>query len=576
MKYLLNINEFFSKRLEESKLSSSDVKTSSDNRYNSVRDFIANTKNETTIWNDIFKGRNRIYFDMFGVELDKKELIKNSKNIVLTIKNISDLNNVDKVDTVIYHNTETIKEIVLKVLSDLGYKYNDYDNNKCSKDDKNYTTISAILSRKNIGDVYKKIDLLNKYNQRNNKNVFNKPIILKQKDSVIDINDYMIVFSNHPVDLMTMSSNRPWEQTSCMRISGSNHHYVYSDIKNGSVVCYQTLKDDFNINTPNARILYKPFIDTDEETAVLFSPNKVYGNPKFDFYKASLEIVNNTFNEGVDGRFELHNDVYNDDQSTFISKSDNNIEEEDKINSNNFWDVYTDDDASDELFDSILNEYSWEGDDMYVILLPILKQIFVDMNQIGKKISLISYLDIINTVFIDDKNEVADFIDNYMDDLMDYFNDVDDGDDRYKYKILITCYEIIGDVFVYQHLQKFYDYIFSDLREYYSRQFNDGDNYTKLLNIGNVFNNQTIKKDYYRILDLFNSGEGSIKLDADNGEYLSIKKDNLTIDIYKSALKIESDILKVFVAIFNSDNKDWEEDYLSVDDIFKLVKYEDR
>ena len=198
------------------------------------------------------------------------------------------------------------------------------------------------------------------------------------------------------------------------------------------------------------------------------------------------------------------------------------------------------------------------------------------MNQIGKKISLISYLDIINTVFIDDKNEVADFIDNYMDDLMDYFNDVDDGDDRYKYKILITCYEIIGDVFVYQHLQKFYDYIFSDLREYYSRQFNDGDNYTKLLNIGNVFNNQTIKKDYYRILDLFNSGEGSIKLDADNGEYLSIKKDNLTIDIYKSALKIESDILKVFVAIFNSDNKDWEEDYLSVDDIFKLVKYEDR
>ena len=573
MKYLLNINEFFSKRLEESKLSTNDIKTSSDNRYKSVRDFIANTKNETTIWSDVFKGRNRIYFDMNGTEIDKKDLIKNSKNVVLTLNNSSDLNRVEQADMVIYHSQDTIKEIVSKVLIDLGYKYFDYDNNKCSKDDKNYTTISAILSRKNIDEVYKKIDLLNKYNQRNNKNVFNKPIIIKQKETSID--DYMIVFSNHPVDLMTMSSNRPWEQTSCMRISGAHHNFVYADINNGSVVCFQTTIDDFNINSANARILYKPFIDIeDEDIAVLYSPNKVYGNPLFDFYDVSLEIVNNTFNEGIEGNFELHNDLYNDDQSQFINKYGNDITEE-GITADNFWEIYTDEDASDELFGNILNECNWIGDDKYEILLPILKRIFEDLNLIGKKIVLYEYLKIIDEVFIDEENDVEDFKENYLDNLIDYFNEIDDDDDRYKYKILISCYEIIGESFVYQHLQDFYDYIFNDLKEHYNK-FQKDDNYKKLLTIEALFNNDTIKNEYHRLVELYDSGKGHIKLDADNGEYLSIKKDNRTIDVYKNVIKIENDTLKIFVSIYNSDTRNWDvEDYLTMDEIDKIVRYDE-
>ena len=70
----------FEQLLKESKLTHSDVNRSSDKA--NVKEFIKDTK-RSDIWKDVFAGSNRLYFDMDGRQLSKKDLINKSKTRML-------------------------------------------------------------------------------------------------------------------------------------------------------------------------------------------------------------------------------------------------------------------------------------------------------------------------------------------------------------------------------------------------------------------------------------------------------------------------------------------------------------
>jgi hypothetical protein len=63
MKHLMKSSDFFSQN--ESRITDSDIKRA-DTHSRTVKEFIQKTKNKTSIWDFVFKGRNRIYFDMGG------------------------------------------------------------------------------------------------------------------------------------------------------------------------------------------------------------------------------------------------------------------------------------------------------------------------------------------------------------------------------------------------------------------------------------------------------------------------------------------------------------------------------
>jgi hypothetical protein len=567
MKHILNITDFFNK-ISESKLSKQDIQNSNSN-FKSVRNFISKHKKDKNIWNDVFKGRNRIYFDMNGNELDKKNLIKNSKDIILTINNSSDLDKVETADKIIYNSPETIKEIVTKALVDLGYLFIDYDNNKCSKDKdglKNLTSITSILSRKNIAEIYKKIDLLNKYNQRDNKNVFNKPIIIKQK--TVDDSKLMMVFTNHPVDLMTMSSNRPWEQTSCMRIGGFNHEYVYADIEYGSVVCFQTVFGDYNIELANARLLYKPYVDVDDsDIYILYSDGTMYGSGKNNFYNKSLEVVNNTFNSGVEGTFELHCKIYNDNQASVITKTDDYIEEGNRINIGNFYDVYSPEDASIELY----NELDYDNMDVYDF--EKLNNIFADLSIIDKMEILDIHLDYIEHFFVDSGySDKDDFISYYLPNLLEVLANYDgDKDDKEIQKLLIICYVIMGSDFLFENVSYYIEYIFDIFDEIPDRIFIKNSKET-LKSIKITFEDENIKADFDKLNRIYDRINFKQNEDADHGLYKEIKTPYFIINIFKNKIKVKDENLMVFVGLCNVKNSDkWNYGFITIDSLVNYI-----
>lgn len=308
MKHIKSFKKF------ESKITNDDVYKSGN--YQNIKEFILDTKND--IWDEIFGKENRLYFDMNGNKLSKKSVMSNKSNTLL-LKDINDLYNIEKYDNFIYDNNVILKDIVMKILNDLKFIYIDYENNKCSKisSHKNVTTISSILSSKLIGE-YRKIDILNKYQNRYNINVLHQP--------VIGNNEYMIVLSRHPVDMLAMSTGRKWHADSCMKITNKKHKYIYADIKAGSVICYQTNISDYNINTPIARILFKPYRNENDFNDIVLYGDKIYGKSSNNFAKISNEIVNKLFNHTNDGFYNLDDSLYADDKLSRITLSNNEIE----------------------------------------------------------------------------------------------------------------------------------------------------------------------------------------------------------------------------------------------------------
>jgi len=84
--------------------------------------------------------------------------------------------------------------------------------------------------------------------------------------------DYLIVISKHPYDIVGMSTDRNW--TSCMNIRDDKvsqyNKYLPLDITQGTIVSYLIKRHDLNIKRPIARILIKPYYSIDKRTDILY------------------------------------------------------------------------------------------------------------------------------------------------------------------------------------------------------------------------------------------------------------------------------------------------------------------
>jgi hypothetical protein len=123
--------------------------------------------------------------------------------------------------------------------------------------------------------------------------------------------EYQGVVSRHPYDIAGMSTDRGW--TSCQDlVGGSRCTYVPQDIRAGTLVAYMITKDDVNINNPVGRILLKPYINDQNQTAYALH-NESYGTVTNEFRQAVNRFATWLNNQqGIKGSFYLSRDVYYD------------------------------------------------------------------------------------------------------------------------------------------------------------------------------------------------------------------------------------------------------------------------
>jgi hypothetical protein len=123
--------------------------------------------------------------------------------------------------------------------------------------------------------------------------------------------EYQGVISRHPYDIAGMSTDRGW--TSCQDlVGGSRCQYVPQDIRAGTLVAYMITKDDVNINSPVGRILLKPYINDQNQTAYALH-NESYGTVTNEFRQAVNRFATWLNNQqGIKGSFNLSRDVYYD------------------------------------------------------------------------------------------------------------------------------------------------------------------------------------------------------------------------------------------------------------------------
>lgn len=137
-----------------------------------------------------------------------------------------------------------------------------------------------------------------------------------KRASAKNVENYVVI-SRHPYDIAGMSTDRGWR--SCMNLhDGINKHYVPIDIKEGTLVAYLVKADDKNINKPIARVLIKPFVNTDknaeaDKKVALGVEDRVYGTPMSGFRETVMKWVDEVNDsKKLDGIFEFNKNLYND------------------------------------------------------------------------------------------------------------------------------------------------------------------------------------------------------------------------------------------------------------------------
>lgn len=184
---------------------------------------------------------------------------------------------------------------VVKFLKEHGYEDIDYIEGNC-KDPKNpnqQPKISKILVRFNP-------ELKSKFDNDREK--------AKRAQG-----DLTIVVSRHAYDIASMTTDRKWHNTSCMEFrAGSNRQYVTQDVMEGSLVTYLINKSDKNIEHPLARLLVKPFVNSDNDRdIILWTEDRIYGE-NVNGYKESVEKWLKSFQPTIVGNFRLHHKLYAD------------------------------------------------------------------------------------------------------------------------------------------------------------------------------------------------------------------------------------------------------------------------
>lgn len=120
-----------------------------------------------------------------------------------------------------------------------------------------------------------------------------------------------IVFSKHPYDIASMTGGRGWK--SCVDVvdkkTGFNWEHVEADIKSGSFISYVIKKEDFNINNPAARVVFKKLQDKNNDKNVVFYPDRMYGTASEKFVPFAKSIVDKV-QDFTPGTYILNKEVY--------------------------------------------------------------------------------------------------------------------------------------------------------------------------------------------------------------------------------------------------------------------------
>nr|DAF93725.1 MAG TPA: hypothetical protein [Myoviridae sp. ctshb19] len=136
--------------------------------------------------------------------------------------------------------------------------------------------------------------------------------------------EYTCVISAHPYDVLTMSTGRRWDMTSCMRldypgkaIGGMYQAKVENDVAEGTIVAYAISPKDTNINKPHARLLIKPFFKDNngrpDKSHVSFRvETKVYGTPVPGFVETVQQWLRKVNKDAEAGVYRLANGLYDD------------------------------------------------------------------------------------------------------------------------------------------------------------------------------------------------------------------------------------------------------------------------
>ena len=149
-----------------------------------------------------------------------------------------------------------------------------------------------------------------------------------QKQSV----STQLVFSYHPYDIAGMSTGRSWR--SCMTIgtpkdeAGSNAVFVSEDLVAGTFICYLVASTDTNIQSPYARVLIKPFINTENPSQIVFVPelrdySSGYGGGTGAFVRTVETIINDAQDNEYVGTFRMNERLYCDSGIRQIYKASN-------------------------------------------------------------------------------------------------------------------------------------------------------------------------------------------------------------------------------------------------------------
>ena len=130
-----------------------------------------------------------------------------------------------------------------------------------------------------------------------------------------------LVFSYHPYDIVGMSTGRGWGSCMTLKTSQSDEgtyaKYVSHDLAEGTFICYLISSDDLNIQRPFARILIKPFINMDDSSQIMFSPEKVYAIRTLagltgNFLQTVRDLIRDAHDVDHWGEYELASRLYCD------------------------------------------------------------------------------------------------------------------------------------------------------------------------------------------------------------------------------------------------------------------------
>jgi hypothetical protein len=267
--------------------------------------------------------------------------IEDARKLGLTRKN-SGAYKISKLDEIFKGKDRIVKKIIIgdenvisssplyrdivNFLSGLGYYVVNVDNyikGIAYKSDDNYfkqpLRVGKILNKLSKSDNEIVSGWANKYI----KEFRDDPTRSTKKDQ-----GYSIVISRHPYDIAGMSTDRNW--SSCMNLGLKKIHYntdrakgtysghVMNDIRQGSIIAYLVDNSDRHsngklaINRPLARILMKPFINSEGDYA--YSLGGLYGAPVSEFKETIKEWLVENINKDTNGTYQIAGGLYADNE----------------------------------------------------------------------------------------------------------------------------------------------------------------------------------------------------------------------------------------------------------------------